>query len=90
MEYGCEMVDAAGKKTFFVEGCTCCSMSTGGVHESHCPYSQKEQVIEPFTDEEVNKLIRGEAVVTKTYTFPNGHCVYDSGLLSFYKRKGYI
>jgi hypothetical protein len=38
MEYGYEIVDTAGNKTFFVEGCTCCSMSTGGVHELGCPY----------------------------------------------------
>lgn len=37
MEYGYEITDTAGNKRFFVEGCTYCSMSTGGIHEAHCP-----------------------------------------------------
>ena len=37
MEYGYEITDTAGNKRFFVEGCTYCSMSTGGLHETGCP-----------------------------------------------------
>ena len=90
MEYGYEIMDTVGNKSFFVEGCTYCSMSTGGQHESHCPCSQKERVIEPFTNEELNKLIRGEVVVARNYTFSDGQTIYDEGLLRFYKKKGYI
>ena len=35
-EYGYEIIDAAGNKNFFVEGCTDCSLSTGGVHQESC------------------------------------------------------
>ncbi len=67
MEYGYTITDTSGNETFFAEGCTCCSMSTGGLHESHCPYCQKERVVEPFSDEELNKLVRGQAVVARDY-----------------------
>lgn len=43
MEYGYEITDTAGNKTFFVEGCTCCSMSTGGLHEINCPCNKDKQ-----------------------------------------------
>ena len=42
MEYGYEIIDTAGNKTFFVGGCTCCQMSTGGLHENDCPYKKDE------------------------------------------------
>ena len=38
MEYGYYIETTSGQKTWFSEGCTCCRMSTGGQHESHCPY----------------------------------------------------
>ena len=45
MEYGYEITTTAGDKTFFVEGCTCCRMSTGGQHEMNCPsYKQGVRV----------------------------------------------
>lgn len=90
MEYGYEVMDSAGNKTFFVEGCTYCSISTGGIHEVDCPSHRKEQVIEPFTDEELRKLVSGKAVIAHSHTFSDGHQVYDKDLLGFYKKKGYI
>ena len=42
MEYGHFITDSAGNKTFFVEGCTNCSMLTGGLHESNCPCNKEE------------------------------------------------
>jgi len=38
MEYGYWVTNTVGENTFFVEGCTCCSMSTGGLHEPHCTW----------------------------------------------------
>ena len=38
MTYGYYISDTVGNKRFFIEGCTCCRMSTGGQHESNCPY----------------------------------------------------
>lgn len=46
MEYSYEMTDAVGNKTFFVEGCMCCSMSTGGLHEVNCPFYKPYKIIE--------------------------------------------
>ena len=46
MEYGYEIIDSAGNKTFFVEGCTYCQMSTGGLHESKCPLYKPTYVVE--------------------------------------------
>ena len=46
MEYGYEITDTIGSKTFFVEGCSCCSMSTGGLHEVNCPYYKPYKIIE--------------------------------------------
>ena len=43
MEYGYEYTTTDGGKHFFVEGCTCCEMSTGGLHESNCPYKKDEE-----------------------------------------------
>ncbi len=42
MEYGYEIVDAAGNRQFFVEGCTYCQMSTGGQHNLDCPLKESE------------------------------------------------
>lgn len=39
MEYGYYITDTAGNRTWFTEGCTYCSMSTGGQHEQHCPFN---------------------------------------------------
>lgn len=44
MECGYEMIDSAGNKTFFVEGCTYCSMGTGGMHERHCPLWKQQRL----------------------------------------------
>ena len=41
-EYGFELTDSAGDKTFVVEGCTHCSMTTGGQHEYYCPLAKPE------------------------------------------------
>ena len=46
MEYGYEISNTAGSKTFFVEGCTYCSMSTGGLHEQHCPLWKQQRLME--------------------------------------------
>ena len=46
MEYGYEITDTAGNKAFFVEGCTYCSMSTGGLHEVNCPLYKPYKIIE--------------------------------------------
>jgi len=56
MEYGYWVTNTVGEKTFFVEGCTCCSMSTGGLHEPHCPYYKR------FTQV---KGVRYETLVSK-------------------------
>lgn len=40
MEYGYIITDTSGNEHFFVEGCTYCSMSTGGLHEVDCPLSK--------------------------------------------------
>lgn len=50
MEYGYKITDTAGNRTFFVEGCTYCSMSTGGLHEQHCPLS-KHRPMEALPDD---------------------------------------
>lgn len=50
MEYGYEISDTAGNKSFFVEGCTYCSMSTGGLHEVKCPLYQKPSRKETYTE----------------------------------------
>jgi len=46
VEYGHEIVDTAGNKTFFVEGCTYCSLSTGGLHEVDCPLFRHQKLAE--------------------------------------------
>ena len=33
--------DTAGNKRFFIEGCSYCHMSTGGVHEHNCPMEDR-------------------------------------------------
>lgn len=43
MEYGHEITSTGGAKTFFVEGCTYCRMSTAGVHEPDCPCAKNVQ-----------------------------------------------
>ena len=43
MEYGYELTLTDGSKVFFVEGCTCCAMSTAGLHELGCPYNKDKQ-----------------------------------------------
>lgn len=50
MEYGYEITDTAGNKYFFVEGCTYCSMSTGGLHEIRCPLYQYSSRKETYTE----------------------------------------
>ena len=45
MEYGYEITDTAGNMCFFVEGCTYCSMGTGGLHEQHCPLSKQRELV---------------------------------------------
>ena len=37
MVYGYYIKDTVGNQRFFTEGCTYCSMSTGGMHEANCP-----------------------------------------------------
>jgi len=35
--YGHYITDTIGNEHFFVEGCSYCRMSTGGLHEPNCP-----------------------------------------------------
>ena len=37
MVYGHYIEDTVGSKRFFVEGCSCCRMSSAGQHEGDCP-----------------------------------------------------
>jgi len=37
MVYGYYIKDTGGNERFFTEGCSYCSMSTGGRHQSICP-----------------------------------------------------
>ena len=41
MVYGHYIGDTAGNKRFFIEGCSYCRMSTGGVHEHNCPMEDR-------------------------------------------------
>ena len=56
MEYGHEIIDSAGNKTFFVEGCAYCLMSTGGEHERRC----KPLVVEPLIKEVMYRNKKGD------------------------------
>jgi len=49
MEYGYYITDTAGNRRFFIEGCSYCHMSTGGLHEADCPLS-KQQMREGYQE----------------------------------------
>ena len=79
MEYGHEIIDTVGNKTFFVEGCTWCRMSTAGIHEIGCPCrkdNQQEYRPSPRFDPEV--------------FYEEPRIPLDWQLEAFYKKKGYI
>ena len=67
MEYGYEITDTAGNKRFFVEGCIYCSMSTGGLHEQHCPLSKHRRITEldndRFMDENLKAFYRKKGLL---------------------------
>lgn len=42
MTYGHYETNTIGEKRFIAEGCSYCSMSTGGQHSSFCPYKPNE------------------------------------------------
>jgi len=41
MVYGHYITDSVGNESFFLEGCTYCRISTGGLHEPDCPMKDK-------------------------------------------------
>ncbi len=43
MTYGYTTITTDGKRIFHIEGCTYCFMSTGGQHETNCPYGHGKQ-----------------------------------------------
>ncbi len=54
MVYGHYISGTNGVSRFFVEGCSCCQISTGGFHESDCP--MKDTVI-PDMSSTVRRII---------------------------------
>ena len=79
MEYGYEITDTAGNKTFFVEGCTYCRMSTGGMHELGCPYNKDRQYEPPPRS----------ARFDPTIFYEEPKIPLDPQREAFYKKKGY-
>lgn len=79
MEYGYEITNTAGEKTFFVEGCTYCRMSTGGLHELDCPCNK---------DKKMEYRLSPRFDPATFYEEPS--TPYDPQLKTFYKKKGYI
>lgn len=76
MEYGHEITNTAGEKTFFVEGCTYCRMSTGGSHELGCPCNKDMRYkLPPWV---------GPTVFHEEPKVP-----LDPQLEAFYRKKGY-
>lgn len=57
MVYGHYITTTDGRKVWFSEGCEYCRISTGGQHESNCPY--KDIKIAEIREESFRKL--GEA-----------------------------
>ena len=89
MEYGHEIIDTCGNKRFFVEGCTYCSMSTGGQHEPSCPLYKPTQIV--FISKETKLAeIREKSFQLKQELLDLNHAINDAIMAMWHYQKGTV